>query len=66
MADLYYEDETYKELDVSLVAGIDDNGLIGRFFDGFAVGKPRSDQVDLGDTVNKGLPHLNGFMKQNL
>jgi phenol 2-monooxygenase len=55
MADLFYEDETYKDLDVSLVAGIDDNGLIGRFFDEFAVLRPRSDQVDLGDAVHKGL-----------
>ena len=66
MADLFHEDETYKELDVSLVAGIDDNGLIGRFFDEFVVGKPKSDQFDLGDTVNTRLPDLNGLMKQSL
>ena len=41
--------------DVSLVAGIDEYELLGRFFDGFAVGRPRSDQFDLEDIVNKGL-----------
>ncbi len=61
----FIEDETYKVLDVSLVAGIDDNGLIGRFFDGFAVGKSRSGQFDLADVVNQGLPDLKGLMKQN-
>jgi phenol 2-monooxygenase len=51
---------------VTLVAGIDDYGLIGRFFDEFAVGRPRSDQSDLGNIVKNGLPDLNGLMKQNL
>lgn len=62
----FIEDETYEELDVSLAAGIDDYGLIGRFFDEFAVGRPRSDRSDLGNIVKNGLPDLNGPMKQNL
>jgi phenol 2-monooxygenase len=51
--------------DVSLVTGIDEHGLIGRFFDGFAVGRPRSDQFDLEDIVKKGLKDLNGQMKES-
>jgi hypothetical protein len=33
---------------------------------GFAAGRLRSDQFDLGNIVKKGLPDLNGLMKQNL
>jgi phenol 2-monooxygenase len=40
--------------DVSLVTGIDELSLIGQFFDGFAVGRPRSDQFDLEDIVKIG------------
>ncbi len=39
---------------MSLVAGIDDYGLIGRFFDEFAVGRPGSDQSDLGNIKRTG------------
>jgi phenol 2-monooxygenase len=51
--------------DVSLVTGIDELELIGQFFDGFAVGRPRSDQFDLEDIVKKGLKDLNGLMKES-
>jgi phenol 2-monooxygenase len=51
--------------DVSLVTGIDELELIGQFFDGFAVGRPMSDQFDLEDIVKKGLKDLNGLMKES-
>jgi phenol 2-monooxygenase len=51
--------------DVSLVTGIDEFSLIGQFFDGFAVGRPRSDQFDLEDIVKKGLKDLNGLIKES-
>jgi phenol 2-monooxygenase len=51
--------------DVSLVTGIDELSLIGQFFDGFAVGRPRSDQFDLEDIVKKGLKDLNGLIKES-
>jgi phenol 2-monooxygenase len=51
--------------DVSLVTGIDDSALVGRFFDGFALGRPRSDQFDLEDIVKKGLKDLNSLMKES-
>lgn len=51
--------------DVSLVTGIDELSLIGHFFDGFAVGRPRSDQFDLEDIVKKGLKDLNGLIKES-
>ena len=50
---------------MSLVAGLEEHELIGRFFDGFAVGRPRSDQFDLEDIVKKGLKDLNGLMKSS-
>jgi phenol 2-monooxygenase len=56
---------TDKYKDVSLVTGLDDHELIGRFFDGFAVGRPRSDQFDLEDIVKKGLKDLDGLMVSN-
>ncbi|KAE9365138.1 putative phenol 2-monooxygenase [Stipitochalara longipes BDJ] len=51
---------------VSLVVGIDDFEVIGKFFDGFAVGRPRSDQFDLEDIVKKGLKDLNGLMRESI
>jgi phenol 2-monooxygenase (NADPH) len=51
--------------DVSLVTGIDEHELVTRFFDGFATGRPRSDQFDLEDIVKKGLKDLNGLMKDS-
>jgi phenol 2-monooxygenase (NADPH) len=59
------ECETNNREDVSLVAGLDEQDLVGRFFDGFAVGRPRSDQFDLEDIVKKGVKDLNGLMKDS-
>jgi len=40
--------------------------VIGKFFDGFAVGRPRSDQFDLEDIVKKVVKDLNGLMKEGI
>jgi len=50
------------DLDVSLVTDIDDYDMIGRFFDGFAVGRPKSYQFDLEDIIQKGLKDLEELM----
>jgi phenol 2-monooxygenase len=50
---------------VSLVAGLEEHELIGRFFDGFAAGRPRSDQFDREDIVKEGLEDLDGLMKSS-
>lgn len=60
------ENRTDSCIDVSLVTAMDEHELIGKFFDGFAVGRPRSDQFDLEDIVKKGLNDLNGLMKRSL
>ncbi len=52
--------------DVSLVVGLDEFEVVGRFFDGFAVGRPRSDQSDLEEIVTKELKDLNGLMKESI
>jgi phenol 2-monooxygenase len=52
--------------DVSLIVGLDDVEVVGKFFDGFAVGRPRSDQFDLEDIVKNGLKDLNYLMKKNI
>ena len=60
----YFDERTDDCIDVSLVIGIEDFEVIGKFFDGFAVGRPRSDQFDLEDIVKKGVKDLNGLMKE--
>ena len=52
--------------DISLVVGLDEFEVVGKFFDGFAVGRPRSDQFDLEDIVKNGLKDLNYLMKQSI
>ena len=49
---------------MSLVVGFDEHEVIGRFFDGLAVSRPRSDQFDLEHIVKKGLMDLNGLMNE--